>query len=73
MITRGFTMKISSYYFVEVRQARTHLLKKLSGDKQCFQRRQRTPAEYSAKARLMLKLVKYENIAHPYRSKWECK
>ncbi len=66
-------MKISSYYFVEVRQARTAMLKKLSGGKQCFQRRQRTPAEYPAKARLMLKLIKYENIADPYRSVWEWK
>lgn len=70
---KGYNMKISSCYFVEVAQARRALLKKLSGGKQCFQRRQRTQDRYSAKAKLLVKLIKYENHSDYNRRLWESK
>ncbi len=70
---KGSTMKISSCYFVEVSQVRRAMLKKLSGGPQSFQRRVRSPSQYTAKQKLLVKLIKYENHSDYNRLLWEGK
>lgn len=60
-------MKISSCYFVEVSQVRRAMLKKLSGGNQCFQRRVRHPSQYTAKQKLLEKVIRYEERSAFYR------